>query len=146
MNFNDQKWNLNREPTKIEKYSGIFFSIFICVILGYISYIGIFHVLQETEEPKQNEIVFYSITTALFLLTAWILYRIVFGKAKKPSPKAILIAASIMCIGSIDILLAGFMGVGSKNSVQLYSAAVGFTGVAWSIYTIKRIIGKHENP
>jgi hypothetical protein len=70
----------------------------------------------------------------------------VFGQVKKPSPRAILIVASIMCIGSIGILLAGFIGIGSKDSVQLYTTAVGFTGIAWSTYTIKRIIGKHENP
>ena len=146
MNFNDIKWNLNREPTKIEKYLGIFFSVFICAILGYISYIGIFHILQDAETQKQNEIIFYSITSALFLLSLWILYRFIFGKAKKPSSKAILIVASIVCIGSIGILLAGFMGTDSTNAVQYYILSIGFTGLAWSIFTIKRILGKHENP
>jgi len=132
MNTDDDKWNINRSPTKWDHIYGSIFSIIIFIKITLLLYgftLGIFE-----KDATENAWISFLVTVILFIGSGVLMFRVVFGRRRKPSIKAIKITGYIIAAMSVLLITLAIMGKGPA----LYLASLGFTGLAGSSVIIKR--------
>ena len=137
MSTEDNKWDLDRLPTKWERIYGSTFSILVFVLMSlylYASYLSL------VEGEITNSILFnFLIAVLLFAGSGYLLVRVAFGKRRRPSAKAIVITGYVIGVTSCLLLALSVLGVGDSP----YLTRFGLNGLAGSILVIKQ--GKHHD-
>ena len=107
--------NLDRLPTRLERWIGAAASLLIFLGLGTIVAIGTYLMLQRTEDIPNVAIAILSVLSILALWAAFMLVRIVRGVPRKPSPVAQIIVGLLVTAYGIAYLGASIAGLVSSS-------------------------------
>jgi peptidoglycan/LPS O-acetylase OafA/YrhL len=132
MSTDNEKWNLDRAPTKWEHIYASIFSMLIFVIMSLLLYTSFFMALEKGDD--ENAWATFVVVVLLFIGSGYLLLRVVFGKRRKPSGRAILITGYV--IGATSCLLLALSVLGLSNN--FYITGIGFTGLAGSSLIIRQ--------
>lgn len=105
------KWNIDREPTRKERALAISFGVVACLLTGFISIGGILMSLKENKD-----LMGFSFFYVLFLLSIWVLVRAIFSRSAKPSVSAIMATGIFLVIAGIALLVIA----SHNNSYSLF--------------------------
>lgn len=133
MSTEDDKWNLDRLPTKWERIYGSIFSALIFVLMAVFLYASTIPLLS-SEGATTNVLVSFVVSLLLFSGSGYLLLRVAFGKRSKPSPRAIIISGYVIGVASGILLAVSLFGLGNTP----YLAGVGLTGLAGSSLIINQ--------
>jgi len=133
MSTEEDKWNLDRFPTKWERIYGSVFSILIFALMSIFLYASSLNLIS-SKEVTNNILVTFSVAALLFVGSGYLLLRVVFGKRRKPSAREIIITGYVIGTVSGILLVVSILGLGNTP----YLAAVGFTGLAGSSLIINQ--------
>lgn len=132
MSTDEDKWNLDRLPTKWERIYGSAFSILIFVLMSIFLYASSLSLIES--KPSNNVLATFLVALLLFIGSGYLLISVVFGKRKKPSATAIIVTGYVLGAASCMLLVVSVLGLGNTP----YLAAIGFTGLAGSTLIIKQ--------
>jgi hypothetical protein len=121
------KWDLDREPSKLEKHIGSIAAAVGSVVLGLLTVIGWYVIIQDPNLQNQGQIVFSIIVTALFLFTSFLFFRITFGKRESMSARSQLIIGIVIVIACL-LLMMGILINPPSNPFMPF--AVAFVGMS----------------
>lgn len=136
MSIEDDKWNLNREPTRRERVFGSIFAIVIFIAMSAFLYLSASYLLA-TDETTNQALLAFAVANLFFIGSAYLLWRVTFTRRQKASSFAITTTGYLIGCGSCFLLVLAAVGLGNTP----YLASVGLTGVAGSaliIYQGKR--------
>lgn len=128
----DDKWNLERPPTKWERIYGAAFSILIFVLMSLFLFASSSRLLEE--EANRSSWTTFSVAVLLFVGSGYLLFRVVFGKRRKLTSKTITVTG--YAIGAMSCLMLVLSVLGLGNAA--YLASIGFTGLAGSVVVIRQ--------
>ena len=131
MSTEEDKWNLDRLPTKWERIYGSIFAILIFVLMSFFLYVSSLMLIEKSY--TNNILATFSVAALLFIGSCYLLVRVVFRKSRKPSLKTILITGYVIGVAISLLLVVSLFGF--ENSI--YLAGIGFTGLAGSSLIIK---------
>lgn len=133
--------NIDRLPTRLERWIGAAASLLIFLVLGTIVAIGIYLTLQRAENIPAVVIAVLSVLSILALWAAFMFIRIVRGVPKKPSSAAQIIVgllAAAYGIAYLGALIAGLVSSSPRNYLSAMVAGVCLiSGVAWTRHAWK---------
>ena len=132
MSTEDNKWNLDRPPTKWERIYGSVFSILIFILMSLFLYASSLSIIEK--EITNTTLVTFLVAVLLFIGSGYLLVRVVFGKRKKPSAKAIIITGYVLGASSCMLLVASVFGLSNTP----FLAATGFSGLVGSSLIISQ--------
>jgi hypothetical protein len=133
MSTEDDKWNIDRLPTKWERMYGSVFSVLIFVLMTVFLYASSL-TLVSSEEITTNILVTFVVSALLFSGSGYLVLRVVFSKRRKPSARAIIITGYVIGVASCILLVLSILGFGNTP----YLAGVGFAGLAGSSLIISK--------
>mgnify|MGYP003576954955 CR=1 FL=1 len=128
--------NLNRLPTRSERWVGAAASLLIFLVLGTLVAIGTYLMLQRAEDIPAEAIAVLSVFSLLALWAAFMFVRIVRGVPRKPSSAAQIIVGLLVAaygIAYLGALAAGLVPLGLRSSLSAVAAgAILISGVTWA--------------
>lgn len=133
MSTENDKWNLDRVPSKGERIYGSLFSLLIFMLMCLFLYVSSLRLI-ESKENSNNILVTFCVAALLFLGSGYLLFRVAFGKRRKPSARAIIITGYVLAAASCMLLILSVFGLGGTP----FLAGAGFMGLAGSSLIISR--------
>jgi cation transport ATPase len=133
MNAENDKWNLNRPPTKWEHFYGSALSVLILLIMAVLLYASSIMLLS-SNEITIDILVAFAVSALLFIGSGYLLLRVMFSKHRKPNDRAIIITGYVIGVASSLLLVLSVFGVGNV----LFQISAGLTGLAGSTQIINR--------
>ena len=128
--------DLDRLPTRLERWIGAVASLLIFLVLGTIVAIGTYLMLQRTEDVPAVVIAVLSVLSILALWAAFMFVRIVRGVPRKPSSVAQIIVGLLAAAYGIAYLAASIAGLvlpGPRNYLSAMAAGISLIlGVVWT--------------
>jgi len=133
--------NLDRLPTRLERWIGAAASLLIFLFLGTIVALGTYLILQRSEHIPTAVIAVLSALSMLALWAAFMFVRIVRGVPRKPSPVAQIIVgllAAAYGIAYLGALIAGLVSPSPRNYLSaMVAGVILISGVAWTRHAWK---------
>ena len=133
--------NLDRLPTRWERWIGAAASLLIFLVLGTSVAIGVYLMLQRAEDIPAVVIAVLSVLSIVALWAAIMFVRIVRGVPRKPSPIAQIIVgllAGAYGVAYLGALIAGLVSPSPRNYLSAMVAGVSLIlGVAWARHACK---------
>lgn len=133
--------NLDRLPTRVERWIGAAASLLIFLVLGTSVAIGTYLLLQRTDDIPAVVIAVLSVLSILALWAAFMFVRIVRGVPRKPSSVAQIVVGLLAATYGIAYLgasMAGFVSLSPSNYLSVMVAGVSLvSGVAWTRHAWK---------
>jgi divalent metal cation (Fe/Co/Zn/Cd) transporter len=133
MSEEDDKWNMNRIPTRWERIYGSFFSIIIFVLMTLFLYASFLRFIK-SEEVSKNSLITLCVAVLLFAGSGYLLLRVALGKRRKPSARAIITTGYVLGATSCMLLILPVFGLGNTP----YLLSTGFIGLAGSASIISQ--------
>jgi hypothetical protein len=135
--------NLDRLPTKFERFLGAAASLLIFLFLGAIAAIGAYLLLRRPAPAPTGIIVVLCGLALLALWAAHMFVKIVRGIPRKPSPLGQLIVGLIATVGGACYLGAlAIIAILSSHEIHpsgLAAAILLVSGIAWSRHAWKQL-------
>jgi hypothetical protein len=126
-------WNLDREPTRRERWLAIAIGVICALITGAVSLLAIRDLF-----GGGDSIPTFALYSFLFLLSIWGLLKAFWGRAARPSARAIMaVGLVLICMGMLVLL------VPAAGGTQFY---VAFAGVAGGASIFRQRLRKLSGP
>ncbi len=131
---NDNKWDIERVPSKKEKVLGIVLSAVILIFFSLVLFVSGSIYLDEEYPVKSLTSVFVSLV--LFFGSLILFIRIAFGKGEKPTKKAIRNTGYVLFSMSCAMIASSFF-VGLSTQT-FYMIGIGIVGISGSQILLSR--------
>ena len=135
--------NLDRLPTKFERFLGAAASLLIFAFTGAIVAFGVFGLLRH---PEKATIGIVAVLCGLAMLALWavrMFVRVIRGTPQKPSPLARFIAGLVAALfGAVYLCALAVTSLHSGNDIPVsgYTAAITLvSGVLWSHHAWRQL-------
>jgi hypothetical protein len=131
--MSQEKWNLDREPTKWERIYGSFFSLLVFVLTSTFLYYSSSQLIVGEGVSKQALLIFV-VANLFFVGSTYLLWRVAFTRRQKPSQFAIATIGYV--IGGLSCIFLVLVAVGLGNTP--YLASIALTGLSGSAVILSK--------